>query len=52
MLSKFLDEEGQNKLKDALNSAVFPIKFYFIIITVLLLLNSFYLCKICQKLGN
>jgi hypothetical protein len=52
MLSKFLDEEGQTKIKDTLSDITFPIKFYCIIITVLLLLNAFYLYSICEKLGN
>lgn len=52
MLSKFFDEQEQAKIKDALNDATFPIKFYCIIITVLLLLNAFYLYLICEKLGN
>tara|TARA_Y100000992_G_C21217281_1_gene468576 strand:+ start:696 stop:854 length:159 start_codon:yes stop_codon:yes gene_type:complete len=52
MLSKLLDEEGQNKIKDTLNTVAFPIKFYCIIITALLLLNAFYLYLISQKLGN
>ena len=52
MLSKFLDEEGQSKIKDALADVTLPIKFYCIIITVLLLLNAFYLYLICEKLGN
>ncbi len=52
MLSKLLDEQGQTKIKDTLNDVTFPIKFYCIIITVLLLLNAFYLYLICEKLGN
>jgi len=52
MLSKFLDEEGQTKIKDTLSDITFPIKFYCIIVTVLLLLNAFYLYSICEKLGN
>lgn len=52
MLSKLLDEQGQEKIKNALNDVTFPIKFYCIIITVLLLLNAFYLYSICKKLGN
>lgn len=52
MLSKFLDEQGQAKIKDTLNDVTLPIKFYCIIITVLLLLNAFYLYSICEKIGN
>ena len=52
MLSKLLDDKGQAKIKDTLNDITFPIKFYCIIITVLLLLNAFYLYSICQKLCN
>lgn len=52
MLSKLLDERGQTKIKETLNDVTFPIKFYCIIITVLLLLNAFYLYSICEKLGN
>ena len=52
MLSKFLDEEGQTKIKDTLNDVAMPLKFYCIIITILLLLNAVYLYLICEKLGN
>lgn len=52
MLSKFLDDEGQAKIKDALTDVTFPIKFYCLIITVLLLLNAYYLYSISKKLGN
>ena len=52
MLSKFLDEEGQTKIKDTLNEVALPIKFYCIIITILLLLNAVYLYLICEKIGN
>jgi len=52
MLSKFLDEEGQTKIKDTLNDVTMPLKFYCIIVTILLLLNAVYLYLICEKLGN
>jgi len=52
MLSKFLDEEGQTKIKDTLNEVALPIKFYCIIITIVLLLNAIYLYLICKKIGN
>ena len=52
MLSNLLDEEGQEKIKNMLANATFPLKFYAIIITVILLLNTFYLYCICKKLGN
>lgn len=52
MLSKLLDEDTQNKIKDNLNNVFLPVKFYCIIITVLLLLNAFYLYNISKKLGN
>tara|TARA_B100000085_G_C18488965_1_gene490497 strand:+ start:1020 stop:1217 length:198 start_codon:yes stop_codon:yes gene_type:complete len=52
MLSKFLDEEGQTKIKDTLTTITFPIKFYCLIITALLLLNAYYLYLISEKLGN
>ena len=52
MLSKFLDEEGQTKIKDTLNDVAMPLKFYCIIVTILLLLNAVYLYLICEKLGN
>ena len=52
MLSKLLDEQGQTKIKNTLNDVIFPVKLYCIIITVLLLLNAFYLYSICEKLGN
>ena len=52
MLSNLLDEEGQEKIKNMLANATFPLKFYAIIITVILLLNTFYLYSISKKLGN
>lgn len=52
MLSKLLDEDTQKKIKDNLNSLFLPIKIYCIIITVLLLLNAFYLYCISKKLDN
>ncbi len=52
MLSNLLDEEGQERVKNILNDATLPLKFYSIIITVILLLNTFYLYSISKKLGN
>jgi hypothetical protein len=52
MLSNLLDEEGQERVKNILGNATLPLKFYAIIITVVLLLNTFYLYSISKKLGN
>ena len=52
MLAKLFDPESQEKIKETLNDITFPIKFYCIIITVLLLLNSYYLYLISEKLSN
>ena len=52
MISNLLDDEGQEKIKNILNSITLPLKFYAIIITVILLLNSFYLYSISIKVGN
>ena len=52
MLSNFLDDEGQEKIKIVINNATLPLKFYAIIITVILLLNSFYLYSISKNIGN
>ena len=50
MLSNFLDEEGSKKIKNILNDAVLPIKFYSIIIAIILLLNAYYLYVISKNL--
>ena len=52
MLSNILDDEGQEKIKNILGKATLPLKFYAIIITVILLLNSFYLYSISKNIGN
>ncbi len=52
MLSNLLDEEGQERVKNILGKATLPLKFYSIIITVILLINTFYLYSISKKLGN
>ena len=52
MLSNFLDEEGQESINNILNNVIMPLKFYAIIITIILLLNTFYLYSISKKLSN
>lgn len=52
MISNFLDDEGQEKIKNILNNITLPLKFYAIIITIILLLNSFYLYSISKNIGN
>ena len=52
MLSNFLDDESLSKVRDILSQITTPLKFYSIIITVILLLNTFYLYSISEKLRN
>jgi hypothetical protein len=52
MLSNFIDDEGQEKIKIVINNFTLPIKFYAIILLSILLLNSFYLYSISKNLSN
>jgi hypothetical protein len=51
MLSNILDEKSQVKINEIANKFIFPIKCYAIILIVILLLNSYYLYKISEKLN-
>lgn len=51
MLSNILDEKSQIKINEIVNKIIFPMKCYTIILIVILLLNSYYLYKISEKLN-
>lgn len=51
MLSNILDEKSQVKINEIINKLIFPMKCYAIILIVILLLNSYYLYKISEKLN-
>ena len=50
VLENLLDDEAQAKIKTAISNITFTIKFYCIIITILLLLNVFYMYLIYTKI--
>ncbi len=51
MLSNILDEKSQVKINEIFSKIIFPIKCYAIVLLVILLLNSYYLYKISEKLN-
>ena len=51
MLSNILDEKSQVKINEILGKFIFPMKCYSIIIIFILLLISYYLYKISEKLN-
>jgi len=51
MLSNILDEKSQFKINEIFNKIIFPMKCYAIILFVILLLNTYYLYKISEKLN-
>lgn len=50
MLSKLFNEEEQSKIKNMLNDITFPVKCYCITIILLLLLITYYLFRIQEKM--
>lgn len=51
MLSNILDEKSQIKINEIISKIIFPMKCYAIILIIILLLNSYYLYKISEKLN-
>lgn len=51
MLTNIIDEKSQIKITETINKCVFPMKCYVIILLIILLLNSYYLYKISEKLN-
>ena len=52
MLENLLDVEDRKKIKNTINNVIFSVKFYCVIITLILLLNVFYLYMIHKNINS